>query len=433
MELVLLCVVAVIAAAGALMVCHAFDVPLHHATRLILVPGAVILATFLLDRISPNRDHVLIPCVLGLSVIGLIELWRLELGGVGAIGSRGSRQLLWMLLGAGAMVGTYGLVRDVRRLSRYKYLCGVGAIALIILTMIWGVEINGARLWLGIKGIFVFQPTELAKILLCVFLAGYVASKGDMLWADGRRFLGISVPEMRYLAPVLGLVLFSLAMFVSQRDLGAAALVFGILLTMVYLATGRKTYVALGALFFAGGGFLADRIFPHVHRRMEAWLNPWAVPDEGGWQLVQSLICFGEGGLTGVGLGRGIPPVESGFAAHTDLILAIIGEELGFAGVAVVLLLGAMVVYRGFCIAWRSSDRFGSLLAAALSTAFGLQMLVIAGGVTKLVPLTGITFPFVSYGGTSLLFSFIAIGLLLCISRDCLHTGAAQTAVASRE
>jgi cell division protein FtsW (lipid II flippase) len=398
------------------LVCHALGLPLYHASRLVLVPCALIVATLVLDLISPNRDHLLLPCVSGLSVLGLVMLWRLELTGGGAWGTR---QTWWFLVGVVVLILAYGLVRDVRRLARYKYSCGVAAIGLIIVTMLWGHEVNGARLWLGLPGLFVFQPTELAKVLIGLFLAGYIASKGDMLVATGPRLLGISVPELRYLAPLLLLVLFSLAVFVGQRDLGAAVLIFGVFLAMLYLATGRKTYVVLGAVLFAAGGVAADHLENHVHTRVVAWLNPWSDPGGRGFQILQSLFCFGEGGILGTGLARGLPSPTSVPAAHTDLIMSVIGEELGLAGVIVVLLLAALVAYRGFAIAWRSRDRFGSLLAAALSTAFALQSLVIIGGVSKLIPLTGITFPFVSYGGSSVVANFVSIGLLLAISRDC--------------
>ncbi len=412
----LLCFAALLVGAAALQVCYALGQPLHLATRLVPAPCALILATFLLDRVSPRRDHALLPAVAGLIACSLPILWRLELAHVGAAGSR---QMWWLIVGSGALVATYVLVRDVRRLAQYKYLCGLGAALLIVVTMLWGHEVNGARLWIGIPGILTFQPTELAKVLVCVFLAGYIASKGDMLVARGPRFLGVSVPEMRYVAPLLLVVAFSLAMFVRQRDLGAAVLVFGVVIAMVYLATGRKTYAVLGVVLFVVGGVAADRLFPHVHRRVEAWVNPWADPNESGWQILQSLFCFGEGGVAGTGIGNGLPDPSQLPAAHTDLAVSVIGEELGLAGLIVVLLLAAMVAYAGFAIAWRSRDRFGSLLAAALSTAFALQTLVIVGGATKLIPLTGITFPFVSYGGTSVLANFVSVGLLLCISRDC--------------
>jgi cell division protein FtsW (lipid II flippase) len=421
----LLCAIAIIAGCGGLLLCHTLDIQLHHASRLILVPGAVIIATFLLDRIGPKRDHVLIACALGLSAIGLLTLWRLELGAPASdttgLRTAGTRQMVWMLVGTVALVATYGLIRDIRRLANYKYLCGAAAIGLIVATMLRGHEVNGAKLWIGIENLIRFQPTELAKVLFCIFLAGYIAAKGDMLTATGPRFLGISVPEMRYLAPLLLVAIFSLAVFVLQRDLGAAVLIYGVFLALLYLATGRRTYGALGAGIFIAGGVAADRMFPHVHRRIEAWLNPWATVNDSGWQIAQSLFCFAEGGVFGRGLGNGLPVPGQLPAAHTDLILAVIGEELGMAGVIAIMLLSAFISYRGFSIAWQARDRFGGLLAAALSTAFALQTLVIVGGVTKLVPLTGITLPFVSYGGTSVLMSFISLGLLLCISRDCIH------------
>jgi cell division protein FtsW (lipid II flippase) len=392
--------------------------PLYHASRLAVVACALLVGTLVLDQIAPNRDHVLIPCASGLAAIGLVVLWRLELTGGQAAGTK---QTWWFLVGTVVMIATYGLVRDIRRLARYKYSCGIAAIALIIVTMLWGHEVNGARLWLGLPGLFTFQPTEFAKVLICVFLAGYIAAKGDMLVATGPRAMGVSVPEMRYVAPLLLLVLFSLAVFVGQRDLGAAVLIFGVFLAMIYLATGRKTYVVLGALLFAAGGVAADHLFEHVHRRVAAWLDPWADPAGSGWQILQSLFCFGEGGLVGTGLGRGLPDPQALPAAHTDLILSVIAEELGLAGVIVVILLAGFIAYRGFAIAWHSRDRFGSLLAAALSVTFALQTLVIVGGVSKLIPLTGITFPFVSYGGSSVVANFVSLGLLLAISRDCVE------------
>jgi len=411
-----LCLAGLVAGGGGLLVCHALGLPLEHASRLVLVACALIVSTFALDQVSRHRDHVLVPCVSGLAAIGLVMLWRLELTGGS---TSGTKQTWWFLVGTLAMVATYALVRDVRRLARYKYSCGVAAILLIIVTMLWGHEVNGARLWLGLPGILTFQPTELAKILICIFLAGYVSAKGDMLVASGPRFLGVCVPEMRYVAPLLLLVMFSLAVFVGQRDLGAAVLVFGVFLAMLYLATGRKTYVVLGALLFIAGGVAADHMFGHVHRRMTAWVDPWSDPSGGGWQIMQSLFCFGEGGLVGTGLARGLPDPGSLPAVDTDLITSAIAEELGLAGVTILLLLAALIAYRGFAIAWRSRDRFGSLLAAALSTTFALQSLVIIGGVSKLIPLTGITFPFVSYGGSSIVANFVSLGLLLAISRDC--------------
>lgn len=396
-------------------------VPLHHASRLVPAICALILATFALDAISPQRDHALLPALAGLVACSLPVLWRLELAGVGPAATR---QTWWVIVGCVALVATYAGLRDVRRLAQYKYVSGVTAIALIVVTMIWGHEVNGARLWLGIPGLLTFQPAEIAKVLMCIFLAGYIAAKGDMLVARTPRFLCLSVPEMRYVAPLLAMVAFSLAMFVQQRDLGAAVLVFGLVIAMVYLATGRKTYPLLGILLFVGGAFAADQVFPHVHRRIQGWVNPWADPSQSGWQILQSLFCFGEGGVAGTGIGQGLPDPRQLPAAHTDLIVSVIGEELGLAGVTVILILAALIAYRGFSIAWTSRDRFGSLLAAGISTTFALQTLVIVGGASKLIPLTGITFPFVSYGGTSVLASCVSVGLLLCVSRDCVGSEA---------
>jgi len=280
------------------------------------------------------------------------------------------------------------------------------------------VEAGGARLWLGLPGLFTFQPAELVKILMCIFLAGYIADRAELLRQDTSRVAGLLVPRLRHVAPLLLIVVFSLAIFIFQRDLGAAVLFFGLFVTMVYLATGRRSFVLAALLLFAGGGVAAYYTFPHVHLRISMWLNPWGAPHGGGYQILQALFALAEGGVLGRGFASGggstIP------AATTDLIFAVGAEQLGLAGAVALLLLMALMAFCAYSIAWRATDRFGALLAAGLATVFSLQTLVIVGGVTRLIPLTGITLPFVSYGGTSLVVNFIALALLLAVSRDSL-------------
>jgi cell division protein FtsW (lipid II flippase) len=304
----------------------------------------------------------------------------------------------------------------VRVLSRLKYTAGALALLLMVVTMVWGETSHGARLWLGIEGLFQFQPGELAKVLMAIFLAGYVAEKGDIIRAQCKPRRGVALPGLKYVGPLLLVVLFCLAIFVVQRDLGAAALFFGLFVAVTYLATGRKTYAFLSILLFVGGMVGAFYLFPHVRVRFDAWLNPWGDPMKGGYQILQGLFSMGGGGFSGVGLGRGFP--ESLPAAPTDMIFAVAGEETGLLGCTALLLLYVLITYRSFALGWRAVNPFVGLLATCLAIVFGLQTLVIVGGVLRVIPLTGITLPFVSYGGTSVVVNFAALGLLLAISRD---------------
>jgi cell division protein FtsW (lipid II flippase) len=402
-------------ALGLFLVCVADSAPYDQVTRVIAVAAAILGATFLLDLNDKHRDNLLLPIVSVLCGIGIIVLWRLQ-------PYLATKQILWMIGGVALMTGMYFLIDDVRSLSRLKYTCGIGAIVLILITMVIGEERNGARLWINVMGHFSFQPTELAKILMTVFLAGYLADKGELIGAQsalsatGRR-LKLPAVEFRFLAPVLLIALFCVAVFVLQKDLGAALLLMGLFIAIMYLGTGRGIYAVIGLVLFAIGAAAAYRIFPHVATRIDMWLNPWSDPLKRGYQMLQSLFCLGEGGVAGAGLGLGAP--KSLPAAPTDLVFAVFAEDTGLMGSVGLLLLFLVASVRGYWIAWNCRDRFGALLAAGLSTVFALQTIVIVGGVIKLIPLTGITLPFVSYGGTSVIANFISIGLLLCISRDC--------------
>lgn len=415
-EIVHLCLVAVVTALGMSLVSAAMgDSPLR-ATRGVTFVAVLLLIAPLMDLGGRRRDHSLLPIIAMICGIGLIILWRLD-------PVRASKQIVWMVMGAGLLLSTYLLVHDIRALARLKYVSAFGAVALLVATMVWGQAHStpaqahsGARLWLDL-GFVSFQPTELAKILLCIFLAGYMADRGPIISEVGRDRWGLPLVELRYLGPIALMVAFCLVIFVSQRDLGAAVMFLGLAVALLYLGTGRRTYPLLGLIAFVGGAFVASLAFNHVHRRIIGWLNPWADPSDAGMQALQAMYGLGEGGLLGTGLGLGMPLKMP--AVQTDLIFAAVGEELGLAGSCGLLLLFAMAVYCGFAIAWRCRDRFGMLLAAGLTTVMALQALVIVGGVIRVIPLTGITLPFVSYGGTSILVNFIAIGLLLCVSRDC--------------
>ncbi len=409
-ELVLLLFAAALAGLGGALVCLGMGHPVWRLTRALAVVGSFIAGAMMLDLADPRRDRWLLPIMAVISGTGFLLLWQLD-------GSSASRQIVWMITGAGIMVAVYYLIEDVRDLARLKYTSGVLALLLVGLTLAFGVEKGGARLWLEIPGVIMFQPTELVKVLMCIFLAGYVADRRELLREDTRRVAGFQMPRVRHIAPLVLMVIFSLAIFVGQRDLGAAVLFFGLFVAMTYLATGRKSYSILSLVLFAGGAVGAYYAFPHVAARVDMWLNPWADPDNRGYQILQSLFALAEGGLVGTGFATGggdtIP------AATTDLIFAAGAQQLGLVGAVAIVMLYALAAYRSFNIAWRATDSFGSLLAAALAVVFSLQTLVILGGVTKLIPLTGITLPFMSYGGTSVIVNFIALALLLAISRDC--------------
>jgi len=377
--------------------------------RIFLVPGAFLLASFALDGIHSPRERLILPMVALLCGVGICCLWLVD-------DWQMSKQLLWITLGAALLVGTYHVVPEPARLGRYKYLCGAIAAALIVVTMIWGraATQDGPKLWLGF-GPFSFQPAEAAKLLMSIFLAGFLAERFKaQRVAPGER--SRASPSIRYMGPVILVVGLCLAMFVLQSDLGAAMLFFGLFVAMLYVGVGRLQYVLMSiALFLAGAG-LAYQYSPKVASRVSIWLDPWGSGDYGAGQIRESLLCFGEGGIFGTGLGLGM--VGRLPAASTDLIFAVIGEQMGMLGCTAILLLYAMLVYRSFRIAWRSEDAFSSLLATALATVLAVQTLTIIGGVTRLIPLTGITLPFVSYGGSSMATNLVAVGLLLAISRQ---------------
>jgi len=398
-----------VTALGMALVCYAMDFSLLRATRGVALMAVILGCALLMDLAGAVRDRTLLPIIAMISGIGVVMLWRLD-------PLLASKQIVWMMIGSGLMLATYVAISDVRDLRRLKYVAGVAAALLLLATMVWGYEVNGAKLWVNL-GFIRAQPGEVAKILMAVFLAAYTAQRGQIMGEVARDRLGLRLVELRHLGPIALVVVFCLALFITQRDLGAAVLFFGLAVAMMYLGTGRRAYAVLGLAAFVGGALLATEIFPHVHRRMLGWLNPWSDPMNAGMQALQGMFALAEGGLLGTGLGQGLPRKIP--EVTTDLIFGAVGEELGLVGSAGLLFLFAMAVFNGFSIAWRSRDRFGMLLAAALTTLFGLQALVIVGGVIRAVPLTGITLPFVSYGGTSVVVNFVAVGLLLAVSRDC--------------
>lgn len=404
----LLVLAAATAALGMLLAYAAAGQVSSHALRALAVIGVVMLSALFLDLSGAPRNRLLLPLVALLTSLGVILLSRIY-------GVMATKQILWVMVGCAAMVGTYYLVDDVRSLGNWKYLAGTAALALMLVTVLWGTERNGARLWLNLFGVVSFQPAEIAKLLMVVFLAGYIAEKRQLLRGARGRSREL---QWRYLAPMLLMVVLCLLLFVGQRDLGTAALFFGLFVALMYVATGSGGHVLLALLLFAGGAVLAGSHFAHVGVRMQAWLHTWQNLNGAGFQPAQGLFAMAEGGVGGVGLGvmpvtpRNLPE------AGTDLIFAVIGQDLGLAGAVGVLMLYVLLIWTGSSLALRSRDAFEGLLATGLTAMFALQALIIIGGVLKLIPLTGLPLPFVSYGGTSMLLNFVAIGLLLAISRE---------------
>jgi len=408
--MILLIACAVIGAAGLVLVAAATDKPLGWAMRGLTPAGVLLVAVVLMDLVEARRDRLLLSLCGLLSVLSIVFLTRTD-------AYLASRQLIAIIIGIFLMVALYFLIEDIRSIARFKYLAGLSAIALLSATMVWGKEIHGARLWLSIPHLVTFQSGEVAKILMAIFLAGCVADYRQMLGRRGRGRISIQPPALRSLAPLLLIVIFCLAIFVGQRDLGAAILFFGLFVTMFYLATGQPAYAIAGIVLFAVGLVLAYQLFPLVGVGISSWLNPWADPTGVGYQPLQAMFCLGEGGVFGAGLGY--LSVAKLPAAATDLILAVIGQDIGLVGSVGVVLVYALISARSYSLAWQATDRFASLLAAALATVFALQTLIVMGGVLRLIPLTGMTTPFLSYGGTSIVINFLAVGLLLAVSRDC--------------
>ncbi len=385
--------------------------------------GLFLAAHVAVRRLAPYADPLIIPCVALLNGLGLVLIRRLDYDAMERAQSRGRAipradaplQLIWTAVGIVLFIGVLLVVREHTRLARYTYTCAaVGLVCLLLPGLpVLGQTINGARLWIRV-GPMTVQPSEIAKLLLIIFFAGYLVSKRDVLSLASRRVLGIDFPRARDLGPVLLAWAASLAVLVREKDLGSSLLFFGIFIVMLYVATERTSWLLIGLGLFLGGAFVAYTLFTHVQQRVDTWLDPFADAGGDGYQLVQGLFGFGSGGLTGTGLGEGSPGTVP--FAKTDFILATIGEELGLFGVMAVLMLFALIVERGLRTALACRDSFGKLLAVGLSFALGLQVFVIVGGVTRLIPLTGVTLPWLSYGGSSIVANWALVALLLRVS-----------------
>lgn len=370
--------------------------------------------------VAPQADPFLLPIATMLTGIGIAEIYRIDIHfGDSGWNSAGIKQIVWSAIAIICAILVVVVIRNHRILQRYTYLFGLAALVLLLLPMLPGIgkEIYGARVWIGI-GPFSFQPGEIAKLCLAVFFAGYLVQARDSLSMVGRKFLGMRFPRARDLGPILIVWLMSMAVIVFQRDLGTGLLIFGLFLVMLYVATARISWVILGLLLIVGGAVVASQLLPYVHDRFANWLSPFSqsVYDApgGSFQLVQGLFGLAHGGLIGTGLGQGQPWITP--VSQSDYIIASLGEELGLAGLFALFALYLVFAARGLRIGFAGQDDFGKLLAVGLSFTVALQTFIVVGGVTRVIPLTGLTTPFLAAGGSSLVANWIIVGLLLRLS-----------------
>jgi cell division protein FtsW (lipid II flippase) len=385
------------------------EVPKDLAEYGVLFAGAAIAGWLAIRRLAAPADPALYPTAVLLGGLGLAMLFRLmdERGRIDIAHD----QALWLLIGLGCFAATLWVIRDIRQLDAFTYTIGLAGIVLLLLPIVPGIgfEINGARLWVNL-GFVQFQPAEVGRILIVIFLASYLSQRQELLAAGVGRF---GLPRVKDLGPLLLAWGASLAVLLLERDVGASLLLFGVFVVMLWVATGRWTYLLLGIVLFAVGAYIGWLALPHIQERVVIWfhaLDPKNVNGV-GYQLAQGWFAFASGGMVGTGLGQGSPTLIP--YVGSDFILAAFGEELGMIGVAAILLSYLVLIGRGLRIGIERQDAFGKLLAVGLTTVIGLQVFTIAAGVLRLIPLTGVPLPLVSYGGTSRVASFVTLALLV--------------------
>ncbi|MEW1698192.1 FtsW/RodA/SpoVE family cell cycle protein [Streptomyces sp. NPDC093249] len=382
---------------------------------------------------APYSDPLLLPLATLLNGMGLVLIWRLDqsprliaqsMRRYDSFSPDAPSQMMYSAIGIAMFVGVLLLLKDHRVLQRYTYISMAVSLVLLLLPLVpgLGADVFGAKIWIRVGG-FSIQPGEFAKLVLAVFFSGYLMVKRDALALASRRFMGLYLPRGRDLGPILTIWAVSLLILVFENDLGTSLLFFGMFVIMLYVATERTSWIVMGLLMAAGGAVLVSSFASHVQSRVAAWLDPFGCLETATDQnmlnacdqMTQVLMSFGSGGILGTGLGQGNSDLIS-FAANSDFIFATVGEELGLTGVMVFLLLYGLIIERGVRTALAARDPFGKLLAMGLSGAFALQIFVVAGGVMGLIPLTGMTMPFLAYGGSSVIANWALIGILIRIS-----------------
>ncbi|MBY0175534.1 FtsW/RodA/SpoVE family cell cycle protein [Curtobacterium herbarum] len=380
--------------------------------------GLALVMHVILRVVAKNADPFILPVALVLNGIGIAEIYRIDIhNGVSGWAAIGVKQIAWTLLAMVFAIITILLVRNHRFLQRYRYIFMLLTIVLLLLPMLPGIgtNIGGARVWIRI-GPFSFQPGELAKITMALFFAGYLVTARDSLSIVGRKFLGMTFPRARDLGPILIIWGVAMSVLVFQRDLGTALLYFGLFLVMIYVATARLSWVVIGLVLFIGGALIAASVLVYVQGRFEQWLDPFDQQiflrqTQGSYQLVQGLFGFANGGITGTGLGQGRPYITP--VANADYIIASLGEELGLIGVFAILGLFVVLVSRGIRVGFMAQDDFGKLLGIGFGFTIALQVFVVVGGITRIIPVTGLTTPFMAAGGSSLVANWIIAAMLL--------------------
>ena len=383
--------------------------------------AALVLTLHIILRfVAPQADPIVMPIATVLTGLGIAMIYRIDIAyDMEGWNATSIRQIVWSAIGIILAVVVVLFLRNYRVLFRYTYLSGLAAIVLLLLPIVPGLGLEaGAAVWVSIGGIFSFQPSEIAKLLLAIFFAGYLVRTRESLTSTGHRFLGMTWPRMREIGPLLVIWAISLGIIVVQRDLGTGVLVFGMFIAMLYVATGRTSWVVIGLVLAFAGVALASQILSYVGARIGAWWNAFdpAVIDaeRGSYQLVQGIFGLAHGGLIGTGLGQGRPDLTP--LSQSDYILPSLGEELGLVGVFAILCLYMLFVSRGLRIGLAGQDDFGKLLATGLAFTIALQVFIMVGGVTRLIPLTGLTTPFLAAGGSSLVANWIIVALLLRLS-----------------
>jgi len=406
--LILLVAVIVVAAYVLASLGSTASLPVDLGPFLGVVLGLFVVGHIALRVLAPRADPALLPIAGLLNGLGYVMIVRLN-------HQQAGQQATWTFVGMAAFVGTLIVVRRLRDLDRYRYLLGFGGVGLLLLPLVPGVgeEIGGSRVWVHF-GPLNFQPGELAKVALLIFCASYLAEKGTILAQGDRRFGPIPLPDLRTLGPVALAWGLSIIVMVAEHDLGMSLLYFFLFIAVLYIATGRRRYVGGGLVLFAAAAAFTYRTSPVFHERVTVWLDPWKTYQTTGYQLAQAMFAFGAGKVVGTGLALGNPTRIP--AVQTDFIFAAIGEELGLVGTVLVLTAFLLIVAIGLRVAIRADNPFDKLMAAGAAAIFGLQSFIIVSGVIRLLPLTGITLPFVSYGGSSLLTNYILLALLLRVS-----------------
>lgn len=425
-ELMLLCWAVVITGVALLIVTTSLKKDFHNIITDMVSYILAFLVVFgcahlVIRRFAPYADPLLLPAVAVLNGLGLVMIYRLGLirGAVEATtsGSTDAQyQLVWMVVGIIGFCIVLIALGDYRSLARYSYLFGLSGLILLAIPALLPAqfsEVNGAKIWIRLPG-FSIQPAEFSKIGLLIFFAAVLVSQRNLFLSAGVHILGITVPRPRDLAPLLIAWITAVVVMVVEKDLGTSLLLFTLFLVMVYIATQQFSWVSIGLTLFVIASIVAYQLFGHVQTRIQAWRDPFADPEGSGYQLLQAQFSFATGGIFGTGLGNGQPGEVP--AASTDFILAAIGEELGFAGLAAVLIVYTIIIVRGLRTAMAIRDSFGKLLAAGVATILAIQLFIVVGGVTAVVPLTGLTTPWMSYGGSSLVANYFLLAILVRIS-----------------